>query len=662
MSKWSAATLARWCGEQGDALRTPHFSVATLLAGVDGAALLGMSDYALDELGVPARMRGYLRAKLQPPLAEPVAVEAQVEAAERHGREFVKSISNHDASERRGSAPGGYSASAPASREASETAIAVVQPPEPPSMMTAQVAAGLAGAFAATTALIASEREKRERGDATLSDTMSASVALPYAWAAESAQFGLEWVKKALQVGEGVPMVGAIFTLCLLVAQAAQSALANKAASHELGVLASRVAQSLAAAEAELLARVAPGVGALKEALKDAVALIQSYSTRGWLRRLASAGGDSSRFRGLHERIREEMANLQFDLSLAAPAPDAFRDESKGLRAVVLAQTGRTVEEGGLEELMKRPGGPEALRSHLGVDARVLSSELAELSAAVSRIGKTTDATLALSLDKELRNSVQLTVSLQQPGKRGGTGGTTYLTQAALSGTPLAAWARSTAQRRVAAFRVLSGHAVEVALAVEGRPNSELHVRAIERVEQAGPATYTPAPAASAKRRCWCGGAGGGSMLAGLLTSEAEAVLFEDDDVDIPLASPRSATLQLRLPDDAGPSGEVLTLNLRLWVSFLPAPTLGDGFAEGKTVAVTQTLYLAVHRKASARFQLAELEDAATAQKSAVARVAGTALMLPLMVRARQHRSTELLMRRQLVGWGDGGAAAAGNG
>lgn len=219
MSTWSAATLARWCGEQGDSLRTPHFQVATLLAGVDGAALLAMSDYALDELGVPARMRGYLRAKLQPASAEPVAVEAQVEAAERHGREFVKSISNHDASERRESVPGGYSASAPASREASETAIAVVQPPAPPSMLTAQVAAGLAGAFAATTALIASEREKRERGDATLSDTMSASVALPYAWAAESAQFGLEWVKKALQVGEGVPMVGAIFTLCLLVAQ-----------------------------------------------------------------------------------------------------------------------------------------------------------------------------------------------------------------------------------------------------------------------------------------------------------------------------------------------------------------------------------------------------------------------------------------------------------
>jgi hypothetical protein len=203
---------------------------------------------------------------------------------------------------------------------------------------------------------------------------------------------------------------------------------------------------------------------------------------------------------------------------------------------------------------------------------------------------------------------------------------------------------------------------VEVALAVEGRPNSELRVRAIERVEQAGPATYVPAPAAAKRRSCWCGGSNGGGMFAGLLTSEAEAELFEDDDVDIPLAAPRTATLQLRLPEDAGPSGEVLTLNLRLWVSFLPAPTLGDGFAEGKTVAVTQTLYLSVHRKASARFQLAELEDAATAQRSAVARVAGTALMLPLMVRAKQHRSTELLMRRQLVGWDDGGAAAAAAG
>ena len=64
----------------------------------------------------------------------------------------------------------------------------------------------------------------------------------------------------------------------------------------------------------------------------------------------------------------------------------------------------------------------------------------------------------------------------------------------------------------------------------------------------------------------------------------------------------------------------------------------------------------------SDEFDDEELEDAATAQRSAVARVAGTALMLPLMVRAKQHRSTELLMRRQLVGWDDGGAAAAKSG
>ena len=660
MASWSAATLGRWCAAQGDALRTPHFAVATLLKDVDGAALLGLSDYALDELGVPARMRAYLRDKLHPPPEAAKAVEEQVAEAERHGREFVKRMSSHNGTP--AAADDAAPATASASREASHGAIEVVVPPEEPSMMSAKVVAGLAGAFAATTALIASEREKRENGQATLADTMSASVALPYAWAAESAQFGLEFVKKALEVGENVPMVGAVFTLCLLVAQAAQSALANKGASRELGVLAARVAQSLAAADAELLAKVAPGVSALKEALKDAVALIQSYSTRGWLRRLASAGGDSARFKGLHERIRDEMSTLSFDLQLAAPPPDAFRDESKGLRALVLSQTGRTVEEGGLEEMLKRPGATEALRAHLGVDARVISAELAELSAAVARVGKTADATLALSLDKELRNSVQLTVSLTQPGKRGGTGGTTFLTQAALPGAPLAAWARSTAARRVAAFRVLIGHAVEVALVVEGRPNSELRVRAIERVEQAGPATYVPAPAAAKRRSCWCGGSNGGGMFAGLLTSEAEAELFQDDDVDIPLAAPRTATLQLRLPEDAGPSGEVLTLNLRLWVSFLPAPTLGDGFAEGKTVAVTQTLYLSVHRKASARFQLAELEDAATAQRSAVARVAGTALMLPLMVRAKQHRSTELLMRRQLVGWDDGGAAAAAAG
>jgi len=670
VGEWSAATLSRWCAQQGDSLRTEHFSVATLLRDVDGAGLLAMSDYSLDELGVPARMRTFLRDKLHPAPAAPETVEDQMAAAEAHGREFMKRMSTHDlgalaaagSQASRGSTPGGSPAHAAAphasrsgrsrassrpSREASDSELLVPPPPpEHSSMFTAKVVAGVVAASAGITALIASEKDKRDDGKATLADSMSNSVALPYAWAAESAEFGLEWVKKALQVGEGVPMVGAIFTLCLLVAQAAQAALANKTAARQLGVLAQRVAQTLAAADSALLERVQTGVAALKEALKDAVALIQSYSTRGWLRRLASAGGDSTKFAGLHARIRDEMGILQFDLQLAAPPPDAFRDESKALRATVLAQTGRTVEEGGLEELLKRPGGTEALHSQLGVDARVLSAELAELSTAVSHISKTADATLALSLDKELRHAVQLSVSLQQPGKRGDK--TAFITQAALPGKHLASWARAGAAKKVAAFRVLSDHVLEVLLEVESKPNSELHVRGIERIEQAGPATYVPAPAS--KRRCWCGGSGG-NMLAGLLTSDAEAVLFEDDDVDIPLTAPCTATLQMRLPDDAGPAGEVLTVTIRLWVSFLPSPTMGDGFAEGKTVAVTQTLYLAVHRKATARFLMEQLEDSATAQRSAVAKVAGTALLLPLMVHARHYRSTELLMRRQLVGW-----------
>jgi hypothetical protein len=526
----------------------------------------------------------------------------------------------------------------------------------PPSAFSAQLAAGLAGALAATTAFMAGEKAKRERGDATTADTMTTSVALPYAWAASSASFGLEWVKKALSVGEGVPMVGAVFTLCLIVAQSAETAVANKASAAALSALASRVAAVLLHAEPATLERVEASVGALQAALTDAVQLIQSYSQRGWLRRLAAAGGDAARFRALHDRIREEMATLSFDVQVSAPPAAAFRDESKALRAVVLAQTGRTCDEGGLEELLRRPGGADALRATLGVDAQVLSSELSDIAAAVSRVGAAVDTQLALSLSREMRSALQLNVSLSQPSKRGmGAGGATFLRQAdvreGLAGLP----------RRVAAFRVLAGHVIECALAVETRDNSELRVRRVEAVEQVS-AEYAPAPpSAAARRRCWCAGAAASSralLLPFAPPATAEATLFEEEDVDLPLGAPRTATLALRLPEDAGPAGEVLTLRLRLWVSFHPAPALGDGFAAGKTVPVVQTLYLAVYKKGSSRFMVREIEDAATAAKSGVAKLGAPALALPLLVHTRYVRSTEALLRRQLVGWGDAADAA----
>jgi hypothetical protein len=523
----------------------------------------------------------------------------------------------------------------------------------PPSTMAVSVAAGLAGAFAGASAVLAGEKAKRERGDATMADTMSTSVALPYAWAASSAAFGLEWVKRALEVGEGVPMVGAVFTLCLIVAQSAETAVVNKAAAAALSQLASRVAAVLLDADEATLARANRSVAALQAALSDAVELIQSYAARGWLRRLATAGGDAARFRQLHDRIREEMATLSFDVQLSAPT---FKDESKPLRAVVLAQTGRTVEEGGLEELLRRPGGADALRATLGCDAQVLHAELSDIAAAVARVGSTVDAQLSLSLQQELRGAVQLNVSLSQPSKRSG-GGATFLQQASVRDGPGLA-------RTVAAFRVLAGHVIECQLAVDSRDNTELRVKAIERVEQAG-ARYVPAPpgagAKGARRRCWCGGSRAAlSELAASLGAagalDAEATLFEDDDVDLPLAQPRTATLALRLPEDAGPAGEVLTLHLRLWVSFHPAPALGDAFAAGATVPVTQTLYLCVYKKGSARFQLREMEDAATVARAGIARIGAPVLALPLLVHNRYVRDTESLLRRQLVGWPDGTA------
>jgi hypothetical protein len=112
----------------------------------------------------------------------------------------------------------------------------------------------------------------------------------------------------------------------------------------------------------------------LQHALKDSVDCIQAYSKKGWLRKLAAPGGDTRTFQDLYQRITHEMELLQFDLAMTPPQ---WRDESKALRARVLESTGRTVEEGGLELLLKTPGAAEDLHSILGCDAQVLAAELA---------------------------------------------------------------------------------------------------------------------------------------------------------------------------------------------------------------------------------------------------------------------------------------------
>jgi hypothetical protein len=81
LPSWSPATLSRWCAAQGDALRTSRgVDVGRILEGMTGNELSQMSDFGLDELGVPARMRAYLRDKLLAPPAAP-PVDEQVAAA-----------------------------------------------------------------------------------------------------------------------------------------------------------------------------------------------------------------------------------------------------------------------------------------------------------------------------------------------------------------------------------------------------------------------------------------------------------------------------------------------------------------------------------------------------------------------------------------------------
>lgn len=98
----------------------------------------------------------------------------------------------------------------------------------------------------------------------------------------------------------------------------------------------------------------------------------------------------------------------------------------------------------------------------------------------MDKISTNVDATLSIELQKEMRNAVQLNVRLRQPTKRTAHGHV-YLQQAVIRDGMF--------DRKVAAFRVMTGHPVEMQLSVESREGADLKVRAIERVEHVrGPA------------------------------------------------------------------------------------------------------------------------------------------------------------------------------
>lgn len=614
--EWSAREVERWLRAQPE-LRTANVNCSKLLKGITGHELADMVEDDLDELGVPRSMRRFLMDHLIDPTVD-VQLRRELPQTSLPPSEVEGSVAGF---RRNSGAPGNIG----------EKVVAV-----------------MAGALAATTGFLASEKEKKSQGKETAADTMATSVSLPYEWASQSAEFGMEFVRNALEVGTTLPMIGACFTLCLIIAKSAEQVYANNHNCTAMASLAKRVSHMLASSDMELLEAAANSVGELQHALKDAVEAVQAYSKKGWLRKLATPGGDTARFKDVHDRILAEMQMLQFDVQMHPPQ---WRDESKALRAKVLERTGRTVEQGGLEDLLKVPGARDDLRSALGCEARVLSAELEDISRKVDRISTNVDATLNIEVNKELRNAVQLNVQLTQPSKKTAHG-QVYLQEADVR--------EGMFTRKVAAFRVMTGHPVEMQLSVMTKDAAELRVRAIERVEQVE-TSYSPA---EASRRRWCcsGTTGGVGDYFTFATGASTALLFTDDDVDIPLDNPCRACVLASLPEDGGPKGEVLKLVLRMWVSFEPSPTFGEGFERGKTVSVKQTLYFSVYKKGSSRFMLRDMEDHATKQRRGVAAIAAPVLAIPLMVHKRQMARTESLLKQQMVGWNDGSRYQLGPG
>ena len=135
------------------------------------------------------------------------------------------------------------------------------------------------------------------------------------------------------------------------------------------------------------------------------------------------------------------------------------------------------------------------------------------------------------------------------------------------------------------------------------------------------------------------------------MQNTASARLFSDDDVDSHcIDNPKRATVLLTLPEDAGPKGEVLKLVLRLWVSFEPSPSFGDGFERGKTVPVLQPLYFCVYKRGSSRFMLRDIEDHTSKTRLGYT-LAAPFMTLPLLMHKRGLQRTEDMLKGQVLGW-----------
>mmetsp|Transcript_19981 Transcript_19981/g.65074 ORF Transcript_19981/g.65074 Transcript_19981/m.65074 type:complete len:662 (-) Transcript_19981:944-2929(-) len=412
------------------------------------------------------------------------------------------------------------------------------------------------------------------------------------AFAQDAADFGLEFVKGILEVGDKLPVVGSIFGVALLVCATAEQTFAARRSCQQLSGLCGRVARALLHADPAVLERVGPSTARLRDLLTEALALVAGYSDKGWLQRFASMKKDTALFASLHESIQEEMQFLQFDIQITTPA---YKDESKAMQARVLELTGRSVEDGGLEILLERTDGREELRQMLGLEAKVLASEIDLLAGHIGDMKKDTTLVLDVAQDSELLTAVELQVQIFNLGKGCG---------------PSALAARLMEVEADGGFKV--GYRVMRGLPIFMRlklvSNDKLHSARVDDSligisSVTAHLTYKPV---LPRRLCnWCCGMGVDPKLLHALTIPVTASVTSRSDLAIDEDDPLAADVELHLPDDSGYYGNPCSLEVAIKVG-VQRPG-----SSAQTTEFRQTICLAVFKKFATRARFMDASDAA---------------------------------------------------
>ena len=191
------------------------------------------------------------------------------------------------------------------------------------------------------------------------------------------------------RLGRSLPFVGPLFAVANVIYKQAEMARSCKENCRILASLVRSVMASLEAADAAILERHEVQIQGLHDVLERVRDFVQSFGERGWFMRLVTAGTRLNDFKHLDTDLRSQISAVGLAIQLA-PNAGRYTDEEAALREYV-------ERNGGVDKVLASQHGKNRLSKMLGVEAQVLSSELASVA---EQIGKKLDASTRRTSEK----------------------------------------------------------------------------------------------------------------------------------------------------------------------------------------------------------------------------------------------------------------------